>query len=383
MTDTTSTTPFQPIGRARKGVRGARFYRSSYGHAIEGLDMLVIIVCFAVTLHALQPERQFLALSLAQVIPTVAGSVGVFWTLRENDLYRLPARIGAFGQMLRASGSLIFALPVCAVLGAAGAIFCGRPVLEGVEEAAAAFAVTSGTLVLLHGLWGGVLRVLTHAGYFALNVVIVGATENAKALVERNAKSGDLNVLGIFDDRASRTPVDIGGAPILGGLDALLAWPELPLVDRVIVTVTTAAPARVKALVERLKTMPNKVVLLLDVQGFDPASTSLAQVADSPVVYVSGRPEDARRAFWKRVQDVTIGALALAIFSPIMILVAIAIKLDSPGSVFFRQPRHGFNNETIGVWKFRSMRADQADFKAERQTAKDDPRVTRIGRFIR
>jgi len=73
----------------------------------------------------------------------------------------------------------------------------------------------------------------------------------------------------------------------------------------------------------------------------------------------------------------------LVCLSPLMLLVALAIKLDSKGPIFFRQQRFGFNNNLIGVYKFRSMYADQADMHARKQVTKDDPRVTRVGRFIR
>ena len=74
--------------------------------------------------------------------------------------------------------------------------------------------------------------------------------------------------------------------------------------------------------------------------------------------------------------------LALIAAAPVMAVIAILIRLDSPGPVFFRQRRQGFNNEEIVVWKFRSMRADLAD-SGERQVSLDDPRVTRLGCFIR
>jgi lipopolysaccharide/colanic/teichoic acid biosynthesis glycosyltransferase len=66
-----------------------------------------------------------------------------------------------------------------------------------------------------------------------------------------------------------------------------------------------------------------------------------------------------------------------------MLLTAIAIKLDSPGPILFKQRRYGFNNEVIEVYKFRSMYADQADYAASRLVTRDDPRVTRVGRIIR
>jgi lipopolysaccharide/colanic/teichoic acid biosynthesis glycosyltransferase len=78
-----------------------------------------------------------------------------------------------------------------------------------------------------------------------------------------------------------------------------------------------------------------------------------------------------------------IGSLGLLAAAPIMLLTALAIKLDSPGPVFFRQRRHGFNNEAILVWKFRSMRHDMADAKAVRQISANDDRVTKVGKFIR
>ena len=85
----------------------------------------------------------------------------------------------------------------------------------------------------------------------------------------------------------------------------------------------------------------------------------------------------------KRAQDVIIALIALFVAAPIMLMVALAIKLDSPGPVFFRQRRHGFNNEEIVVWKFRSMRVEATDHKAARQISADDDRVTRVGKFIR
>jgi polysaccharide biosynthesis protein PslA len=189
--------------------------------------------------------------------------------------------------------------------------------------------------------------------------------------------------MGIFDDRLARAPRTIRHVEVLGDLDALMAWPYLPTVDRVIITVSSLAQARVRQLVDKLKAMPNKVVLTIDMQGFDADGTTIGWIGKLPVAYVSGAPEDARRAFWKRVQDVCIGTLALLLLSPIMVLVAIAIKLESRGPVFFRQTRHGFNNQPFKCWKFRSMRTDMTDHTAAQQVQRDDPRVTRVGRFIR
>ena len=78
-----------------------------------------------------------------------------------------------------------------------------------------------------------------------------------------------------------------------------------------------------------------------------------------------------------------IGVLALIALAPVMIATAIAIKATSKGPVFFRQKRFGFNNEVISVWKFRSMYTDRCDHEVKQAVTKGDPRVTRVGRFIR
>ena len=81
--------------------------------------------------------------------------------------------------------------------------------------------------------------------------------------------------------------------------------------------------------------------------------------------------------------DKIIGGVALVLLSPLMLATAIAIKLDSNGPVFFKQRRHGFNNDEIEVYKFRSLYTHMTDHAVQKSVTKDDPRVTRVGRFIR
>jgi lipopolysaccharide/colanic/teichoic acid biosynthesis glycosyltransferase len=85
----------------------------------------------------------------------------------------------------------------------------------------------------------------------------------------------------------------------------------------------------------------------------------------------------------KQALDYGLGALALLFFAPLLLLIAVAIKLDSPGAVFFRQPRRGLNNRNFTVFKFRSMYAQLSDIDACRQTSPNDPRVTRVGKWLR
>ena len=110
---------------------------------------------------------------------------------------------------------------------------------------------------------------------------------------------------------------------------------------------------------------------------------SYSYVGQVPVLDIFDRPIADWDIVIKLVFDKLVGMLALIALSPVLALTALAVKLDSRGPVFFKQQRYGFNNETIEVLKFRSMYVDQLDASAAKLVTRDDPRVTRVGRFIR
>ena len=109
----------------------------------------------------------------------------------------------------------------------------------------------------------------------------------------------------------------------------------------------------------------------------------MARLAESPLAPLGRMVDLDRKAVAKRVQDLVIGVPMLVLATPLLAAAALAITMDSPGPVFFRQRRHGFNNEEILVRKFRSMRQETADARAERQVTANDDRVTRVGRVLR
>ena len=110
---------------------------------------------------------------------------------------------------------------------------------------------------------------------------------------------------------------------------------------------------------------------------------SYSYVGRVPVLDLFDKPIADWDVVIKLAFDKIVGALALIALSPVLLATAIAIKLDSPGPVLFKQRRYGFNNELVEVFKFRSMYADKTDATAAKLVTRDDPRVTRVGRFIR
>jgi exopolysaccharide biosynthesis polyprenyl glycosylphosphotransferase len=102
-----------------------------------------------------------------------------------------------------------------------------------------------------------------------------------------------------------------------------------------------------------------------------------------PVTCVMRRPLTDWKLIGKELEDRILGLLILALISPILIVIAILIRLESPGPALFRQMRYGYNNRMIEVLKFRTMRNDMSDANAEKLTTRDDPRVTKLGAFLR
>lgn len=152
--------------------------------------------------------------------------------------------------------------------------------------------------------------------------------------------------------------------------------------DDVLILAKPAELPQVSHLVDALSRLPVAVHLVPVEIGQLLSLSQIAGLGDVVTVQVLRPPLSALDIFVKRLFDIVAASIGLLVFSPMFLLVAAAIKLDSAGPVFFRQERHGYNNRTISVFKFRSMTTSQGETEFK-QTQRDDPRVTRIGRIIR
>ncbi len=314
----------------------------------------------------------------ASLSVAAAGALSVMAALSLFNAYVFSARNGLLRQLANVSiafaiGGSVAVLALLAVSGPAALV----PAMQVWTPVAWAL------LCAMHTAWWLHVRSWRASGRLTPNVVVVGATGSAERLIAAMLKTREVNILGLFDDRAARRPRDIGGVPVLGDTQALLDHRIMPFVDRIVISVPSAARARVAELIERLRVLPNEVTLLLDGENAAHEAAAAERIADVPLARLSGVPANEARALLKRAQDLVIGTVALIFALPIMVVVAFAIRLDSPGPILFRQRRHGFNNEEIVVWKFRSMKVEATDAKAARQVTADDDRVTRVGRIIR
>ncbi len=310
------------------------------------------------------------------VLPYLLGPAVLLWALKASGAYRFEARQGLSGHLLRTA--LGFAAPLAANL----LMLTHRPFSAGTAQLYLWLGLSFSAVYLAHLAWWRLVARWRAQGRLIRNIVVVGATKNAERLIEALLKSREVNVLGVFDDRLARAPSEVKGVPVLGDTQSLTAHRLIPYVDRIVVTVPASAQGRVRQIMERLRVLPNPVCLVLEFEA-ERAGAAIERLASSPLAPMAGRPHDETRAFWKRLQDVAIGSLALLVAAPPMLAMALAIRLDSPGPVIFRQRRHGFNNEEIVVWKFRTMRHQPAQSGAVRQVSAGDDRVTRVGRILR
>jgi len=217
------------------------------------------------------------------------------------------------------------------------------------------------------------------------NIAVIGAEEHGQRLLKviNQMKEPWMNVIGVFEDRFSRVPTHIDGSPVLGTVSDLINHVQENRVNDVIIALPWSAEKRMQEIIEKLEVLPVDIRLSPDMAGYSLLNHSYSHFCGLPVLNISEKPISGWDYVSKMIFDKVISAIVLILITPLLIIIAIAIKLDSPGPVFFKQKRYGFNNQLIEVWKFRSMRNDMQDKDAEKLTEKNDPRVTRVGDFIR
>ena len=230
------------------------------------------------------------------------------------------------------------------------------------------------------------VRRLRNRGTFNQRVAIFGAGPQGIRFADYVQAHDRLTIslVGFFDDRRDgRVPAVASNVSVLGNLSEMIAMIRKGEIDQVVVALPWSAEERLQQVVSRLALTPVKIRLAPDLASFTFARRQIVVLGDIPMLTLFERPISGLDAFIKLLEDKILTILILAMIWPVLGIVALAIKLDSPGPVFFRQPREGFNNKPFRVYKFRSMYSDQSQFSAIQQASRVDPRVTPVGRFLR
>jgi Undecaprenyl-phosphate glucose phosphotransferase len=247
---------------------------------------------------------------------------------------------------------------------------------------------SSGTLLILalRLPMSSVIRRWGRNGRMERRAVIVGGGKDAEGLIRalEQQDDNDIRICGIFDDRDDlRSPTVVAGYPKLGTISELIEFARMARIDMLIVSLPLTAETRVLSMLKKLWVLPVDIRLSAHSNKLQFRPRAYSHVGSVPLLDIFDKPIREWDSVAKRAFDIFFSLLGIIFLSPFMLATAIAIKLDSKGPVLFKQRRHGFNNEVIEVLKFRSMYADQSDPLAKKAVSKGDPRVTKVGRFIR
>lgn len=231
-------------------------------------------------------------------------------------------------------------------------------------------------------------RIMAHLAdlhVFSRNVVILGSGEQAQRLLAQFDKSPPrfISVLGIFKESSQSDEV-VKTHKFLGTFNDLPAYIRDNDVDDVIVCLPWSADHLITRIMGKLSELPVNVYLGADLIGFRlPIRPAPAHFGELPLTEVMGRPLAGWGGLQKSVLDYSLGVILTVLLLPIMVIIVMAIKFESKGPALFRQERYGFVNRIFTIYKFRTMYYSDVPEAKIVQATRDDPRITRIGRFLR
>jgi len=230
------------------------------------------------------------------------------------------------------------------------------------------------------------VRRLQGQGVLTHRVAILGAGPEGVAAVEHlqadRVHKGFYEIVGIFDERAERCEPEIGGIPVTKGIDRLIEISRTTHIDAIIVALPMRAHERISIMMQKLNSVPAEILLLMEISWLKVKEVQLRNMDGYSFLQVARRPIVGAHGILKSIEDYAVAAIAVVVCAPIMLVAAIAIRLEGPGPVLFRQRRVGFNHKEFNLLKFRSMSLDPTD-DGSKGTQENDPRVTKVGSFIR
>ena len=397
MADIIDKSLFAGGGRQRRGARARALPRLLNGQALAEAQRLSRPSArpgvFGLLLQCLDLLALFTAGLLAMgLLPTLGmrGALGVLWLVALVIVVAMRLMGGyRFRRMrnLRAAAAVLWAGMSLGFAMLAGLLWLVEvPAAEALRWIGLWAVLASAPMMLARFVVWARIRYLTKTGQMEHRIVLIGGGNDLAPLIreiDRERRKGR-RLCGFFDGRRdARSPDMIEGHHKMGNVDDLVAFARLAHIDTVIVAIPRLSHRRLMQILSQVLVLPVDIRVLADAELPEGARRRRSRIGRFRMFNVYSRPIQGLDALAKRLFDLAFASLALVIFAPVMLLVALAIRLESPGPVLFRQQRHGFNNRPIEVLKFRSMYADRCDPSAVRAVRRGDDRVTRVGRVIR
>jgi Undecaprenyl-phosphate glucose phosphotransferase len=365
----------------RRGSRGDK-YRISPSvivNMVQASDLFLLLICGLLARIVLTPPHGLHA-DGSLFLATITASLVTAVFLSRANAYRLSSLCSLSKQLkalpvplLAGGGSMIVCL---FLMRDEGLVFRQWPFLWLFSTALLLTASRFYLSRLLHG-W-------SDSGRLARRVAVIGAGDFSREFIERLASEpSSYTVVGLYDDRLSRIPAEQDGVRVRGSVADLLERSRQERIDLIVIALPLNAMDRIAMILDQIGSAVADLCLTTDFVGFRYRSSQISSVGSNPVVLMEERPLKDWRAARKSAFDIVIGSMMLVFLSPLLGSIALAIRLDSPGPILFRQPRLGFNNRLFTCYKFRSMHHGMTDLLGDRQATRGDARITRLGKWLR
>ncbi len=321
------------------------------------------------------PDQYVVAIVVAGLL--TANFMHVSNVYRFSDLRRFSVQLGGITSSCI---GIAVALLLLAYFGKVSENFSRAWALYWVISAFVSLLTLHGLIVLLFNAW-------RDSGRLTYNIAVIGAGEEGARLwryLNERSQSG-VRIVGMFDDRQSRIDESIDREELKGNTDDLLLFMRQHRVDQITIALPWYATARIAEIIDRLKTGATDVSVCPDAAAFELPNLGYEVVAGVPMLTLQKPPLRGWNRILKGLEDRILSFLILCLIWPVLLVIAIAVRMDSPGPVLFRQKRYGFNNNVITVLKFRTMywKGTETDGGDVPQAKREDPRITRVGRFLR
>ena len=239
-------------------------------------------------------------------------------------------------------------------------------------------------IIAVHLIIRFFLRLLRRRGRNSRTAVVVGAGDLAIKISERIADSTwtGIRLYGFFDDDARKKGKIICGAEVWGPLKDVASYVQQHSIDYVYIALPMRSEKQMLEVFDSLQDTTASVFMVPDVFVFEMLHARLQDIAGIPVISLCETPLTGPFGLLKKLEDMVLATIILIIIAPLMAIIAVGVKITSPGPIIFKQRRYGLNGEQIKVYKFRTMSICE-DGDCICQAKKGDSRVTPFGAFLR
>ncbi|GJL95674.1 MAG: undecaprenyl-phosphate glucose phosphotransferase [Hyphococcus sp.] len=364
--------------RARRRPTSAS--RALFGDIVQFIDFIAVIGTSVLVAYAYHAFVLFLPFDFQYYAAAgIVGATGVTTLMRRDGYYE-------FDQLLSATWNIraILSRWVLTVLGLLAFGFALK-ISENFSRVWLLFWSISavGFLILSRGVASYILRdMIRKGGVFTRRIAVVGATELAARFAEKagSAENG-ITITGIFDPGLASMG-DEHTAGVSGDLNALEQAARNGEIDDIVIATPRTSKEDMDRISRRLSSLPVTISICPNIHWLDHTGGAVTRVGDANVLSLYQRPLEDWGGVLKTVEDFVLGTILLVIASPLLLLIACAVKLQSKGPALFVQQRHGFNNAVFKIYKFRTMTVAE-DGDEIKQAAVGDARITPLGGFLR